>query len=339
MNRIIGGAAIALALLAGPALGQGFVPDPVDMAAARAEGTVTWYSSTPVAAAQHIAAMFQQQTGVKVDLFRSGGAALIRRYLQEVDGNHIVVDLLTMSDTSAANSMARRGLFVPFKPVGFDKVIAEAKDPAGQYIAQRLTLIGMMVRTDKVAAADRPKQWADLTQPKYKGKLIMADPSFTSIQLMVVATLSQKLGWGFYQSLHDNDTMIVQGHEQVFDNVKRGERLIAAEATDPRIYTGGEAPPNLANLYPTVGAILVPSPTAIIKGSPHPNAAKLLAQFNLTQEVQRLFIEEGHHSARIDIDPPSGTPRLDALTLYPIDYDFIEANDKKIKQQFNDIFQ
>jgi len=329
---------IAAALWSGAAFGQDFKPDPVDEAAAKREGSVTWYTSTPVAAAQHIASEFEKRTGIKVELLRTGGQNVIRRFLQEADAGRVNVDVMTMSDMSAANAMTRRGLFVPFKPEGFDKVIADAKDRDGHYIAQRLTLVGMLARTDRVAAADLPKTWSDLAAPKYKGMLVMADPSFTAIQLVVVATLSQKLGWAFYEALRRNDTMIVQGHEQIFDMVKRGERVLAAEASDPRIYTGGAMPPNMVNIIPTVGSIQVPSPTAVIKGSPHPNAAKLFAQFNLIPAIQQKFAEEGHHSPRIDVAPPAGLPRLDAISLYPIDYDYIEANTRQLKSKFADIF-
>ena len=133
--------------------------------------------------------------------------------------------------------------------------------------------------------------------------------------------------------------MIVQSHEQIFDTVKRGERLVAAESSDPRIYTGGVMPPNMISIIPAKGAIQVPSPTAIVKGSPHPNAAKLFAQYNLTPEIQHKFTEEGHHSPRMDVPPPPGLPALDALSLYRIDHDFIEANAKQLKAKFNDIFQ
>jgi iron(III) transport system substrate-binding protein len=330
---------LAAALAYGPALGQEFKPDPVDEAAAKKEGLVTWYTSTPVAAGQHIANEFQKQTGIKVEMLRTGGQNVIRRFLQESESGRVAVDVITMSDMSAANAMTRRGLFVPFKPVGFDKIILDAKDPNGNYIAQRLTLVGMIVRTDKVAAADYPKTWTDLTDPKFKGMLVMADPSFTAIQLVVVATLSQKLGWQFYEGLRKNDAMIVQGHEQIFDMVKRGERLVAAEASDPRIYTGGTMPGNMINIIPATGAIQVPSPTAIVKGSPHPNAAKLFAQFNLLPDIQHKFTEEGHHSPRVDVQPPPGLPPLDAVTLYPIDYDWIEANTRQIKAKFAEIFQ
>jgi iron(III) transport system substrate-binding protein len=330
---------LVAAILCGPASGQEFKPDPIDEAAAKKEGSVTWYTSTPVAAGQYIANEFQKKTGIKVEMLRTGGQNVIRRFLQEADSGRVVVDVITMSDMSAANAMARRGLLVPFKPVGFDKIIPDAKDANGNYIAQRLTLVGMIVRTDKIAAADYPRTWTDLTNSKFRGKLVMADPSFTAIQLVVVATLSQKLGWQFYEGLHKNDTMIVQGHEQIFDMIKRGERLVSAEASDPRIYTGGTMPDNMINIIPAEGAIQVPSPTAIVKGSPHPNAAKLFAQFNLLPEIQHKFTEEGHHSPRVDVQPPPGLPALGALTLYPIDYDWIEANTRQLKTKFAEIFQ
>ena len=330
---------IAITLCGGAAWPQAFTPDPVDEAAAKREGAVTWYTSTPVAAAQYIATEFERKTGIKVELLRTGGGEVIRRFQQEAAAGRFAADVITMSDMSAANDMARRGRFAPFKPVGFDKVIADAKDPAGNFIAQRLTMVGILVRTDKVAAADRPATWSDLAAPKYKGLLVMADPAFTAIQLVVVATLSQQLGWSFYEELRKNDIMIVQSHEQIYDTVKRGERLIAAESSDPRIYTGGQVPPNLISIIPRNGAIEVPSPTAIVKGSPHPNAARLFAQFNLTPEIQNKFAAEGHHSPRVDVAPPSGLPRLDELTLYAADYDYIEKNTRQIKARFADIFQ
>jgi iron(III) transport system substrate-binding protein len=340
VTAILAGATmIAAALATMAAAAQEFKPDPVDEAAAKREGAVTWYTATPVAAAQHIVNEFQKQTGIKVELLRTSGQIVIRRFLQEAAAGRISADVMTMSDMSAASAMARRGMFVPFKPAAFDKVLAEVKDPNGYYVAQRLTLVGMVARTDRVASADLPKTWTDLMHPKYKGRMVMADPSFASIQLMLVATLSQKLGWQFYEGLRRNDTLVVQGNEQVYDMLKRGERVIAAEASDPRIYAGGVMPPNMTVIFPDVGSILVPSPTAVIKGSPNPNAAKLFAQFNLTYEVQQKFIEEGRHSPRMDIEPPTGLPRLDTMSFYRIDYDWIESNSRQIKARFAEIFE
>ena len=316
-----------------------FTPDPVDMAAAKSEGTVSWYTSTPIEAAQKIASLFEQETGIKVELFRSGGSAVMRRFLQEQQAGNIGADVLTTSDPAATAALARKGTFVPFKPRNFDKVPDAAKDPNGAYIAQRLNMLGIFVRGDKVAEADRPKTWSDLTDPKYKGKEVMPDPSFTALQLVAVATLSQKLGWGFYEKLKANDILIVQGHQQVEDMLKSGERLIAAEGLDSYAVADRRAGRDIVTIYPTEGAFAIASPTAIVKGTPHLNAAKAFAEFMIGDDVQKMFPATGYYGARVDLPAPSGSPSLASLTLMPVDYGAIEKSEGDVKARFNEIFQ
>ncbi len=313
--------------------------DTVDMAAAKREGTVVWYTSTPIGAAQKIADAFQTATGIHVELFRSGGSAIVRRFAQETAAGRAAADVLTTSDPAASAEFARRDLFVAFKPRDFDKVPDAAKDPEGRFIAQRLNMLAIIVRADKVPPAERPKTWTDLTDPKYKGKMVMPDPSFTALQLMVVSTLSKKYGWGFYEKLRANDTMIVQGHQQVDDMLKRGERLIAAEGLDSYAFLDRKAGIDSESIYPTDGVFAVPSPTAIIKGGPHPNAAKAFAEFMLEPTVQAIFPAEGLYAARVDVAPPKGNPPLGTLKLIPIDYAAIQHEEAKVKDHFNEIFQ
>ncbi|MDB5407211.1 MAG: extracellular solute-binding protein family 1 [Rhodospirillales bacterium] len=316
-----------------------FAPDPVDMPAAKREGGVSWYTSTPIEAAQTIAKLFEQASGIKVQLFRSGGSAVMSRFMQERQARRVAADLLTTSDPAASAVLAREGAFVPFKPRNFDKVPDTAKDRDGFYVAQRLNMLGIFVRGDKVAADQRPKTWSDLTDARYKGQLVMPDPSFTSLQLIAVGTLSRKLGWGFYEKLRANDIMIVQGHEQVEDMLKRGERLVAAEGLDSYAVDDRKAGHDIVTIYPSEGAFAIASPTAIVKGSPSPNAAKALAEFMLSDAVQQMFPAAGFYGARIDLPPPAGSPALADLALLPVDYADIEKRTGDIKSRFNEIFQ
>ena len=330
---------IALALVASAASAAEFTPDTVDLAAARKEGKVSWYTSTPLDAAQAIANLFQQETGIKVELFRTGGSAVLRRFMQEHQAGLSAADVLTTSDPGAAALLARQGAFVAFRPKHFDQVPDAAKDPQGYYIAQRLNMLGIFVRSDLVPEAERPKTWSDLTDPKYKGKLVMPDPSFTALQLVAVATLSKTLGWGYYEKLKANDILIVQGHQQVEDMLKRGERPIAAEGLDSYAVEDRTQGHPIVTIYPTEGAFAVASPTAIIKGSPDPEAAKVFAEFMISDSVQQLFPVQGIYAARVDVPPPPGSPKLADLKLLTVDYDAIEKQSAEIKQHFNEIFQ
>jgi iron(III) transport system substrate-binding protein len=333
MKRLV--LAIALMALALPVHAQ----NAVDMAAAKKEGKVSWYTSTPVATAQKIAKEFEADTGIHVELFRSGGSAVLSRFMQEYDAKHIAADVLTTSDPAAANSMARKGMFVPFKPKDFDKIPDAAKDKDGQHIAQRLNMITIYARSDKIAQGDLPKAWADLTNAKYKGQMVMPNPSFTSLQITVVGTLAKKFGWDYYQKLAKNDVMVVQGNEQVLDMVKRGERPIAAGALDSYAADARNEGHKIVSIFPTDGTFVIASPTSIIKGSPNPNAAKAFAEYMITLKVQKLFPEDGGYAARTDVEPPKGSPAVKDLTILNVDYDQIEKDTGTIKEKFNEVFQ
>ena len=339
-SRIRLGVALWLSLCAAmPAPAQTFTPDKADVEAARREGTLSWYTSTPFPLVQHLVDKFQQETGVKIQLLRTGGQAVLRRFQQEAAAGRPGADVMTMSDAGAANGLVKQGLFEPFKPDGFDKVLDDAKDRDGRWIAQRLSIVGIPIRSDKVAAADVPKTWSDLKQAKYKGLMVMPDPSFTAIQLVVVGMLSQKLGWDFYKALRANDTMIVQGHQQVFSTMQQGERVIGAEGADPRSFADGKDVPNQTMVYPTEGVFIVSSPTAVIKGARNPNAAKLFAQFMVSPVAQQMIAAGGIHSSRIDVAPPPGQPALNEMKFIPVDLDVIEQRARELKGRFSEIFQ
>src|SRR5215213_8957951 len=151
--------------------GAAAAQDAVDLAKAKAEGKVVWYTSTPLPQAQKIVNMFEKEHGIKVEMFRSGGSAILRRFQQEIDAGRIAADVLTTSDPAAAAMLTRKGIFVAFKPKNFDKIPDAAKDKDGSFVAQRLNLMTNYIRSDKVSIADEPKTWADLADPKYKGKM------------------------------------------------------------------------------------------------------------------------------------------------------------------------
>jgi iron(III) transport system substrate-binding protein len=311
----------------------------VDLSAAKQEGKVTWYTSTPIRTAQKIADLFQKETGIRVELFRSGGSAILRRFMQEHSAGLNAADVMTTSDPANSDKLAAQGVFVPFKPDNFDKVPAVAKASNGAWVAQRLNMMVIYVRSDKVDAAHYPKTWSDVLAPEYKNKLAMTDPSFTSLQLMVVSTLSRKFGWDYYKKLKANGIMVVESNQQVLDTIKSGERPIALGALDSYAAAARKEGHKIHSIYPADGTFIIPSPTAIIKGSPHPSAARVFANFMLSKKAQELFPADGGYAARSDIDPPPNSPRLTDVKPMPVDYAQIQKDTAMVKKEFNEIFQ
>jgi iron(III) transport system substrate-binding protein len=133
--------------------------------------------------------------------------------------------------------------------------------------------------------------------------------------------------------------MVVQGNEQIVDNLKRGERLIAAGALDSYAADARKEGHKIMTIYPADGVFVIPSPTSIIKGSPNPNAAKAFAEFMIGINAQKLFPEDGGYAARVDVAPPAGSPDFKSLNILAVDYDAIEKESAALKNKFNEVFQ
>jgi iron(III) transport system substrate-binding protein len=332
-RTFVAGTALTLASGVRPSFAQ-----PVDMAAAKKEGKVVWYCSVPVATAQKIGNLFQAKTGINVELFRSGGSNILRRFQQESDSGKVFVDVLTHSDP-AANALTKKGMFIPFKAADFDKVPVEVKDAQGMHVAQRLNVMAIYVRDDMLPEADRPKTWADLLNPKYKGKIVMPDPNFSSLLVVITGMLGKVHGWQYFEKLRANDVMVVQSNQQVSDMIKRGERPIAMAADAAYVGPSRKQGMKISILYPTDGAFVIASPSSVVKGSPNPNAAKAFADFMLSREVQELFPSEYLYSARTDIAGPPGYPSLTSFKIHPVDYDYVEAEGTRIRRRFSEAMQ
>ena len=227
----------------------------------------------------------------------------------EQEAGHAGADVLVTSDLAAANDLMAKGKFVPFRPAGFDQVPQPIRDPDSHFVPQRVSITSIYRRTDLVASAEMPKSWSDLLDPKCKGKLVMTNPNFTSLQVAVVALLSRARGWGFYAKLAKQDVIIVQGNEQALNLLKSGERPIAAGADSQYATNARLSGHKIENIFPADGTFAIPSMTAVVKNSPHPNAAKLLAEFTLSLEAQRIWPQNGVYAARAEVAPRPATRR------------------------------
>jgi len=333
-RRLITGAA-ALAL---PGFVRPAAAETVDVAAAKREGKVTLYTSAPIAAVQKVANAFQQKYGITVELFRSGGTQVLRRFMMEQQAGHAGADVLVSSDPAAVIDLASKGLFVPFKPDGFDQVPAGLNDPEGRYVAQRVSVISIYGRSDLVPLSDMPKSWDDLLSPRFKGKLVITNPSFTSLQLGVVAMMAKLRGWDYFERLNRNDVVVVQGNEQALNLVKTGERPIAAGADSQYANEARMAGHRIANMFPSDGTFAIPATTSVVKGSKSPNAARLLAEYTLSLEAQKLWPQNGIYAARLDVEPPPGSPKIGDIKVIAMDHAYVTSVSAQVKKKFSEIF-
>jgi len=133
-------------------------PDPVDVAAAKKGGRGHLVTSTPVGnRPEDREPVPGRDRDQWVELFRSGGSAVLRRFMQEDRRAARDRRLMTIPIPAEVLTLIKRDLVVPFRPRNFDKIRDEVKDPKGYHVAQRVNLVGIIARADKSLAM--PKNW------------------------------------------------------------------------------------------------------------------------------------------------------------------------------------
>jgi iron(III) transport system substrate-binding protein len=180
-------AALAIALLLSAAVPARVSPASFvtpDVAKAKAEGLVVFYTSVDVSVAERLARDFQAKYGIKVQVERTGSERVFQRLGQEYGSNIHVVDVVNTSDS--ANFLVWKSQHwlasVPLEDIA-RYWPPEFRDPDATYATWRATLSPIAYNASLVKANDAPKTWADLLQPRWKGKMVKAHPAYSGSEM------------------------------------------------------------------------------------------------------------------------------------------------------------
>src|SRR5690348_4095442 len=148
------------------------------IAAAQKEGKVVYYTSIDLPLAEKIAKAFEARyPGIAVRVERSGAERVFQRIGQEYGSRIHAVDVVNSSDASHFIVWKRDELLQPFVPEDVAKFYPpEHQDADGCYASFRIGLCVIAYNTNLVKAEDAPKSFADLLDPKWKGKIVKAHP-------------------------------------------------------------------------------------------------------------------------------------------------------------------
>ena len=308
--------------------------------AARKEGEVSWYTSLqPPELNEDLGKQFNERTGVKVNVTRIGSERLFQRYLQELSSGVNIADVLHTSDEANFLQLKRRGLLTAHRPPGTESFAAGDVDSDDMYLTFRKSLYAMAYNTKQLSAADAPASWSDLTDSKWKGKIVHGHPSYSGGVTTGMVALVKLLGWEYFEALGKLEVMIVQASSDTTQTVASGERAVAIGSSEYTVTQRKQAGEPIEVIYPEQGAPLLVSPIGIVSNAPHPNAAKLLMDFLMSQPAQQQLIDKGglyaaHPSTTLRSDQKPLT-QLKLLMVNPSDT-LDQADD--IRKRFTDIF-
>ena len=337
MRTFIGIVLIALIVTgAAPASAQ----DAALVEAAKKEGKVTWYTSLILPSAEKVAKLFEAAyPGIKVDVNRTGSQRILQKVLQELQAGIKNADVVHTSDAGHFVLFKDKKLLMPYSPKGIDKFPAGFKDKDGYYFGLRATVNVITYNTKMVSAAEAPKTWKELLDPKWKGKLVTAHPGYSGVISTHVLALVNLFGWDYFKQLAQNRVMITQSAADPLTVVASGERAVAVNGGEYSAYQLKKKGSPVEIVYPKEGVPLVVSPTAILAAAPHPNAAKLFTDFTFTREVQQVMADsEGLYTGHPEVKYPTDKPKMSELKLLSVDPEELEKRNEEIKKRFIEFF-
>jgi iron(III) transport system substrate-binding protein len=338
------------ALLAGAAFSTRVMadappPEPVTPAlieAAKKEGQVSYYTSTDLPVAEKLAKAFEAKyPGIAVRVERTGAERVFQRIGQEYSSNIHAVDVVNSSDAAHFIVWKRDGILLPYVPEDVAKFYpAEHRDIDGQFASWRIWLSIIAYNTNLVKPEEAPRSFADLLDPKWKGKIVKAHPGYSGTIMTATYQMQRDLGWTFFEQLARQNIMQVQSSADPPKKLEIGERAVMADGNEYNIFQMKEAGRPVEPVYASEGSPLIIGPNGIFKGSSNPNAAKLFQSFCFSRDAQQLIIDVGGlRSAHPQAQEKPGRKPFKEIKTMKDDAAAVERESDAIKARYTKLFR
>jgi len=286
------GAAMAATLFVLPALAADAEWDQV-VAAAKKEGRVVVYAGVTTPMTGAVGEAFEKKYGIKVDLLFLRSSEVRERIRTEQASGVANADV-TINSASTETLQKEAGTF---QPHGYLPNSARTRPPFkddGYLMPVVFGRWGLLINTNLVKPEDEPKSWKDVLDPKWAGKILMDDPRINGGGHVFFTATYDRFGREFHEKIAAMKPEISRETRVADRRVAQGEFAIYYPFTLSNL-------PNLQGLplkaiVPEEGAPYLPFATAMLKGAPRPNAARLYMNFYLENEAQELEVHAGFQS-------------------------------------------
>ena len=315
---------------------------PALIEAAKKEAKVVWYTSVDLKLSEQIGKAFEAKyQGVSCKVERTGAERILQRIGQEYTANVHAVDVVNSSDAAHLVYWKDQGLLAPYVPEDVAKFYPpEHKDADGTYASFRVFLCVIAYNTSMVKKEEAPKSFADLLDPRWKGKIVKAHPGYSGTIMTATYQMSRDLGWEYFEKLAQQNILQVQSAADPPKKIALGERAIQADGVEYLIHQGREAGQPVEPVYATEGTPLIIGPNGLFKAAPNPNAARLFQSFCFSPECQQLCIDIGGlRSVHPQIKEHTGRTPLGKIKTMKDDAAAVLKNGEQIKARYTKIFR
>ncbi|MBI5485821.1 MAG: extracellular solute-binding protein [Deltaproteobacteria bacterium] len=282
---------------------------------------------------------FERRTGIRVravfDTEETKSTGVVNRLIAEAARPQ--ADLFWSNDPVRQLLLVQRGLVEAYLSPNAAGIPPEFRSADGAWTGFAARARILLVNKELVPDADVPRSLRDLADPRWRGRFAIANPLFGTTTMHVAALFD---AWGeaearaFLDSLKANGVRIASSNGEVKRLVVAGEVAIGLCDTDDGNEALEEGAP-VEIVYPDqdgTGTLVMPTTVVIIRGGPHPDAARRLVDYLLTAGVEQTMAEQAAHMPlRPGVPAPPGVRPVTGLRAMKVDYGRVATEMERIQ--------
>jgi iron(III) transport system substrate-binding protein len=354
----LGPAAVAAAVLGGAAAATAADADLARLIeAARQEGEVHYIDAVVHPKTQAVLdRAFRRKYGLP-DSFKfthtlQGTGQVVASVQQEIKAGQHTIDVVWVGAPTFFKAAAKAGDFLPYVSSewkhyeGMVKRLGIEADPPNWIAPISYPFVPVWNRKCPGFADVQITSWKDLLNPAFKGKMIISDVrrSFTFAATWV--GLEGVLGRAYFTKFVElTQPAVIYRTEESLQKVISCEYPIQIWQSPGRVFQRVEEDPtlNLGVAWPQEGIVLLGVPLAILKGTKHPSAARLLVEFLLSEEAMTIYVSgEPRLSLREGLTLPDTVrkylPDVDKVKVIPVNWPALNLSDiRKAQNDFRKV--
>jgi iron(III) transport system substrate-binding protein len=304
------------------------------IAQAKKEGFVNLYTSWDLDRSAEMKRLFERRyPGVQVNVYRATSGVISSKISLEAKAGRHEFDVATPGDLFW-KSLYDQKIFAPYCSSERDAYPSDVKDDRCYWTMPHLNTHVIVYNALLVAKNEIPRNNQDLLQPRWKDKLVMSSDDYRWFAY-TMDKMGETKGVEFMKRLAAQRPSLRAGHTIQLQLLAAGEFPVNVmgygfQAEQMRA-KGAPLDWTVDEPVTVTGAVI-----SVSSRPPHPEAAKLLVDFLLSQEAQKAMARLHSVPSRPDVLPDP--PRLSkGLKLYPVKPELTEVMNKRT-EQFRAIF-
>lgn len=306
-----------------------------DINLAKKEGAVNLYAN--ITAIEPLVEKFSNDTGVKATYTRVSTSKYLATVLTEFSAGKLKADVI-QGPMPILDTLRDKGVLRKYDKSFLSGYPDWAKKD--DYIAVfGIEYVAVIYNKELVKGDDIPKSYMDLTNPKWKNKIVMPEPASHATTISWLVGLKENKIFGsdeewmkFVKGLAANKPMFVKSFGPTPAPVESGEKLLAI-SMPKYIVTKAPAPLDWVKTDTLLGS---PRGIALVQKSANPNAAEMFLKYWLSENnMKELANKVGEYVLAKNVFPPIS--EIEKAKVIPIR----ELSDEEIKkwgEEFKKIF-